>query len=381
MFTPPELWIDEFGHAAGNWRVDQHLRVLADVNGDGLVDIVGFRDDGVLVSLSAESRFRDPVRWIADFGADHGWRLDRHPRFVTDVDGDGLADIVGFGDSGTYVARSTGESFSPAALWVASYGYHAGEWRTDRHIRALADVDGDGRPDVVGFGNFGVYVSRSTATGFSPPALWVEGYAYDLGDWRVDRHPRMLADVSGDGRADIVGFGNEGVYVSVSTGARFTPPELWIDAFGHFAGDWRSYRHLRTLADVDGDGRHDVVGFGEEGVFVSISQGESFRSPRLWLAEFGHANGWLLDRHPRLVADVDGDELPDIIGFADDSVLVSLATLGSFSWPQPWGTGYGHRDGWRTDKHLRLMGDVDGDGLADIVGFGEEGVYVSRAQL
>jgi hypothetical protein len=33
-------------------------------------------------------------------------------------------------------------------------------------------------------------------------------------------HPRFLADLTGDGRADIVGFGNAGVWVSLNNGDR-----------------------------------------------------------------------------------------------------------------------------------------------------------------
>jgi len=34
------------------------------------------------------------------------------------------------------------------------------------------------------------------------------GDDYDAGSWRVERHPRLLGDVNGDRRADIVGFGS-----------------------------------------------------------------------------------------------------------------------------------------------------------------------------
>jgi hypothetical protein len=34
-----------------------------------------------------------------------------------------------------------------------------------------------------------------------------------VGGGRVDRHPRFLADTTGDGRADIVGFGDAGVWL------------------------------------------------------------------------------------------------------------------------------------------------------------------------
>ncbi len=39
-------------------------------------------------------------------GTHHGWRVDRHPRQLTDLDGNLTADIVGFGHSATYVQLS-----------------------------------------------------------------------------------------------------------------------------------------------------------------------------------------------------------------------------------------------------------------------------------
>ena len=79
----------------------------------------------------------------------------------------------------------------------------------DRHPRFLADTTGDGRADIVGFGDAGVYVSRAQANGtFTQPQLVVGNFGYVAGGWDVDRHPRILADITADGRADIVGFGD-----------------------------------------------------------------------------------------------------------------------------------------------------------------------------
>ena len=40
--------------------------------------------------------------------------------------------------------------------------------------------------------------------------------------WRVNKHVRKLSDVNGDGKADIVSFGNKSTYVSLSTGNGFS---------------------------------------------------------------------------------------------------------------------------------------------------------------
>ena len=83
----------------------------------------------------------------------------------------------------------------------------------------MADVDGDGKADVVGFGEAGAYVSLSQGDKFGEPGLWIDNYGYSAGGWRVDKHPRIMADGDGDGKADVVGFGNAVVSVSVATGA------------------------------------------------------------------------------------------------------------------------------------------------------------------
>jgi hypothetical protein len=60
-------------------------------------------------------------------------------------------------------------------------------------------------------------VSRAQADGtFTTPQLVVPNFGYDAGGWRIEQHPRFLADTTGDGRADIVGFGNDGVWISRS---------------------------------------------------------------------------------------------------------------------------------------------------------------------
>jgi hypothetical protein len=46
----------------------------------------------------------------------------------------------------------------------------------------------------------------------------VANFGYNAGGWRVDMHPRFLADLTGDGRADIVGFGDAGVWTALNNG-------------------------------------------------------------------------------------------------------------------------------------------------------------------
>ncbi|MDO6745597.1 matrixin family metalloprotease, partial [Tenacibaculum soleae] len=95
--------------------------------------------------------------------------------------------------------------------------------------------------------------------------------------WNNTSRVRTLADVNGDGKADIVGFGDSSVYVSLSNGNGFNSATSWTNSFTSNSG-WNNTSRVRTLADVNGDGKADIVGFGDSSVYVSLSNGNGFNS-------------------------------------------------------------------------------------------------------
>src|SRR5262249_13064448 len=143
-------------------------------------------------------------------------------------------------------------------------------------------------------------------------------FGVDAGGWSSnDTYPRTLADVNGDGRADIIGFSSAGVFESLATGGgHFAAPTFELAAFGTNAGGWSSHdTYPRTLANVNGDWRADIVGFSSAGVFESLATGGGhFAAPTFELAAFGtNAGGWSSDNtYPRALADVNGDHMADI---------------------------------------------------------------------
>ncbi|MGB8382660.1 MAG: M6 family metalloprotease domain-containing protein [Dermatophilaceae bacterium] len=102
----------------------------------------------------------------------------------------------------------------------------------------------------------------------------------------------------------------------------------------------------------------------------------------LAIARFGADEGWNVDKHPRLLARLAshaGRNVADILGFADDGVWISLNNGdGTFGAAQQVSTGFGSETGgWRVDRHPRMTADLTGDGAADIVGFADDGVWTS----
>jgi hypothetical protein len=388
-FDPPKVVIPNFGYHAGGWHVDKNPRFLVDLNNDGCADIVGFGDDGVWTVISnRDGTFQAPRFVVPDFGHNQGWREGKHPRFLAVTTKSGFLDIVGFGDAGVSIAYGNGDGTfdydaTKQPVWP-ELGYSQG-WRVDKHPRLVVDIDGDGCADLVGFGDDGLSIARSDGQGHFAGMPGVLDFGYNQG-WRVDKHPRVLAVTTTSGFPDIVGFGDAGVYIAWGNGnGTFdydaTKPPVWPE-LGYSQG-WRVNKHPRLVVDIDGDGCADLIGFGDDGVSIARSDGQRHFVGLPGVLDFGYNQGWRIDRHPRFLADLTGKGQPSIVGFGDAGVFVARNNddnSGSFTYDpgqQPVIPDFGYSHGWRIHKHPRLLADLRGDGQASIVGFGEAGVWTA----
>jgi len=203
---------------------------------------------------------------------------------TADVNRDGRMDIVRFDRTGVYngpgtvsVAYSNGYNFGPMQP-VAADACLEGDGCF------AADVTGDGLPDLIRFANgpqTQLWVSKAFEEGFAKPKLWSTTFC-------GPGQTCTAGDVTGDGITDLVAFADKtkdqpaGVFVL--PGGDDTPtPELWLQDV--CAGKHSTCR----LGDIDGDGRVDVVEFLQDDknslVRVAKSTGEGFVNPEVWSTE------------------------------------------------------------------------------------------------
>lgn len=122
-----------FGYKAGFWRVSEHPRLMGDVNGDGKVDIVGFTIAGVVSLGTNEGIFSTLKHVLASYVSNAGWRVSPYPRLSRDLNFDEKVDIVGFRNAVVYISLGTNEgTFSTPRHVLSSYGPNAG-WRVKQH--------------------------------------------------------------------------------------------------------------------------------------------------------------------------------------------------------------------------------------------------------
>ncbi|MGA9882350.1 MAG: FG-GAP-like repeat-containing protein [Candidatus Acidiferrales bacterium] len=166
-----------------------------------------------------------------------------------------------------------------------------------------------------------------------------------------------LADVNGDGKLDIIVVANNAIMVYLGNGdGTFQPPITTSvsSSIGQFA-----------IADVNGDGRADLIGEGYSGVSIYFGNGDgTFNNVSPPTYQLGYS-GTLV---PLYIADINGDGYPDII--APQTYMSGVSILlnnhdgvpGAFSNAQtvslPSGSGY---------EVVKLaVGDFNGDQKPDL---------------
>lgn len=322
--------------------------LTADFNKDGRPDLVVMQYDGTLNVLlnTGSGAFSSPIAYL-----NQGPNIDNisiSQAFTADLNGDGYPDLVAYDGNNyqvlTWLNGGDG-SFKQPQIFVLdpTLGSPAGI--------AIGDVNGDGKPDVVGA--YSTFLSRTSGTLAVQPFLGKGDGTFTAAAGQTFSFPAIaaqlpgtnpiaLGDLNGDGKLDlaIINVGQTSqttatlsVYTSVGNGngtfgALSANPVLSAD----FSGFILLTSGVEIL-DVNNDGKLDIVAdLGTNNVFAALGNGQGTFAPQV-SSPFQSSTGTVF-------ADMNGDGFPDAIteGNGDAAIFLGKGD-GTFSAP-PLDTGY-----------------------------------------
>ena len=244
--------------------------VVADLDRDGLLEVIAgvdSHDNPYYHSINGGALyvFRHDGTPFGNFPKYTQENFESTPALV-DLDGDGYLDIV-IGGGSVYKPGSAGYR-------VHAFNRHGNElpgWpvAVGGHVTgspAIADLDGDGRPEVVvGSWDGRFYAWRGDGT-------LVSGWPVRPRDWQGTNYPQqsaVIANLDGasntDGKPEIFLHSGWEVIVLDARGNQLT----WDGASGNpqnkptYWADW-TLDATQTIADVDADGKLELVAGGGE---------------------------------------------------------------------------------------------------------------------
>lgn len=343
----------------------------SDIDGDGMADVCARGAAGVRCYLADGSSFGPVVDGPA-LSDDSGWSDGDNATTLRllDMDGDGRADLCARANAGIRCWTSTGQGFSDAL--VGPELSDDASWDDPMYFTTLrtADFDGDGKDDLCARAAKGWLCWSSTGTGFGPAVVGPE--LSNVAGWsKIDRYATIqMGDVDGDGKADVCSRDATGMRCWISDGNGFSTEiagPAWTDA-----GGWDAPMYFGTirLADIDGDGKADLCARGATGYRCHLSTGNGF-GPAIAGPAWSTDSGWGdYDNYSTIrLSDVDGDGDLDVCGRANKGIVCAHWNGAGFG-PTFDGPGLSDADGWDQPARFRTLrlADVNGDGKADLCG-------------
>jgi hypothetical protein len=266
-------------------------------------------------------------------GADHSCCIP-----IADLNGDGTLDLL----SGPLSVTIDGDAIP---------GWQ-GAKRRNGYSPAVGDVDGDGKPEFF----YLCYTTRGTShadlLGFDRAGKPIPGWKHVIDD--ASWHGPVMGDITGDGKKEIIATYGQHLFAWAADGKNLPTTTTDGELDGILVDGVSAPSSTPALADLDGDGKAEIVFFDQRSSTLRAYHGDGKGYPRAdgAIATLATVCGGVS------VADLGGDGVWDFFcgtywvkldKTGAVTVTDMLPTMHEIAWMQP------------------TITDINNDGMADIL--------------
>ncbi|MEO6632854.1 MAG: FG-GAP-like repeat-containing protein, partial [Mucilaginibacter sp.] len=337
--------------------------LATDIDGDGKADVISVNRDQNTVSVyrnvSVPGNFS-----VKSFADPVGLSSVSTPvnAQVADLNGDGLTDIVVISGYSNQVTVWMNISTVGAIAFEQPLNYTIGEKvdATGINFLAIADIDKDGRPDLVLLTNSEIEKPLAILLNKGGVGIALFKTEQDF-DFSTGASSLNIGDIDGDGLPDLL-LTDKGFTIIRNLSSK-----------GKIKFDTYQYTPLATvpvsasLGDLDNDGKPDIILSNPGSTTGIVSNGISvYRNTsapgNISLAMPKDFPSYLTSYPPMTLGDIDGDGLPDIAltGSTGIQILHNTTAGGSISFSTP---------AVLTDSYLTsaVLSDLNNDGRPELL--------------
>jgi len=263
------------------------------------------------------------------------------------LSGDGPAELVHMRIDGVIHAYRNGRGLD-GWPWTSEHDIGFGWENVDPARVRFADLDGDGRVELIHVRADGVIHAYRNGLGLDG---WPWTSEHDVGfGWTGDPGRVRFADIDGDGRAELIDLRLDGTIHAYRNGRGL---DGWPWTTEHDIGfGWTDDPQRVRFADLTGDGRAELIDLRADGVIHAYRNGRGLDGWP-WTSEHDIGFGWTGDPGRVRFADVDGDARAELVHLRTDGVIHAYRNAqGLDGWP--WTTEHDIGLGW-TDDPLRIQ--------------------------
>lgn len=331
---------DTYGTLSGNY------------NQDSFTDIIRYKNKEIYTVFFKKDKSLEEVLYTSS--VDFGSKTATYGILNADINADGLSDIVRYTNNKIYTLLAKGDGEFEEKVFTSSKNFST---KDDSYYALSADINADGRADIIRYTNNEIYTFISQGNGEYEEVLF--NTSKNFGS-KMDTYFTAQGDYNADGLGDFIRYTNNEIYTFFSKG-NGTYEEVKFTTSTNFKA--RNDTYYSASSDMNSDGITDLLRYTNNKIYTLFAKGNGEFEEVLYTASKNFST--LNSSYAFSLADRNNDGVKDIIRYTNSEIYV-LFSKNNGEFEEKAYTSSSNF-GSKNDTYETISGDFDSSSSSDII--------------